>query len=397
MLLVGFIISCAPPVGSLQLVQATLINVQPLEVNSRNMDTSETWITDEFEQSSEDVWSSSTGILVNPNDREREALCIGVELASTIEDIVFSSVPEQLASTLSKRQAWQSVEALAKDKLDCLSRQEKAQAWISAPAEGVELNMAPAYEQRQAPDSDLTKFLSQDHDDTPTFPADVSSQPIDHTSLIPSRASKKLHAARQQSRDTRFRLQNTSDLSSYSSLLDSFFGTKINAGQLFPAPAPGTSIEEPLPSDQGGDALNPIQQESGCQIADQMLDAMSQNDFSEMQLGAPGQGQRILRSAQPIEPAHALQPLGLAAAAFSQWTGRASKHRKAPSSVLSRFLASGRDSRGGICRDHQLLLDMQEELLADVEDNTQVLRLRRGRPSERGMSCVYCVLRRKKV
>lgn len=375
MLLVGFITSCALPVGSLQLVQATLINVQPPEVNSHNMETSDTWITDEFEQSSEDVWSSSTGILVNPNDREREALCIDVELASAIEDIVFSGVPEQLASTLSKRQAWQSVEALAKDKLDCLSRQEKAQAWISAPAEGVELNMAPAYEQRQAPDSD-----------TPTFPADVSSQPIDHTSLIPSRASKKLHAAQQQSRDTRFRLQNTSDLSSYSSLLDSF-----------PVPAPGTSTEEPLPSGQGGDALNPIQQESRCQIVDQMPDAMWQNDFGEMQLEAPGRGQRIIGSAPPIEPANALQPLGLAAAAFSRWTGRASKHRKAPSSIVSRFLASGHSSRGGICRDHQLLLDMQEELLADVDDNTQVLRLRRGRPSERGTSCVYCVLRRKKV
>ena len=97
------------------------------------MDSSEAWTTDGFEQSSDDVWSSSTGMIKTSNDHEGDIFLAGVELASAVEEVVSTIAQKQLGPYFPERQAWEAVAALAKGKLKSLARQEQTQEWLSEP------------------------------------------------------------------------------------------------------------------------------------------------------------------------------------------------------------------------------------------------------------------------
>ncbi len=98
------------------------------------MASSEGWITDGFGQSSDDVWSTSTGVVIAPNNRETNMLRAGVDLASGIEEVVSTIAQKQSGPVIPERQAWESVAALAEGKLKSLARQEQTKNWLLEPA-----------------------------------------------------------------------------------------------------------------------------------------------------------------------------------------------------------------------------------------------------------------------
>jgi hypothetical protein len=82
---------------------------------------------------------------------------------------------------------------------------------------------------------------------------------------------------------------------------------------------------------------------------------------------------------------------------FSQPCREVEKQAKALGNKRSQSQISNTSQTGNSLRGSQPPSGMQEQLQAKGEDTGHAIRLRRGRPSDRGVSCAYCALHKKKV
>jgi hypothetical protein len=92
------------------------------------MGSSEGWTTDTFEQSSDDLRSTSTGRITNPTDLESDMLRAGVEVVS-------SAAQKKVGASIPEREARESIVAFAEGRLEGISRQDHIQGFFSAPVQ----------------------------------------------------------------------------------------------------------------------------------------------------------------------------------------------------------------------------------------------------------------------